>query len=131
MKILAVMGAVIVILIGAYVAFCGFPLMEAPSADKFSKVTFTYFEESRTRELTEKDDIKTAVRMINALNYAPFQKAKEDDMPRIQAVYQFQDGSQIELIVGEHTVWWNQKAYPLKQESEFVNVIVDVFFHNN
>ncbi len=106
----------------------GMPLWGAPSAEDVERAEVSY--PAVTDEIKEPagERLKTAVNLIGCLKYDLFRGAEEGDEPLITIAYYTKDGKEATVSASRKTVWWNGKAYALKEEDLFVNLAEGLFF---
>ncbi|HIW15042.1 MAG TPA: hypothetical protein H9691_06340 [Firmicutes bacterium] len=107
----------------------GMWLWGLPSLDEVQSVSLSYPSVTDTvKEVSEPEDIELALKLTGFLKYDLFEKADTNDEPLISITYHRTDGTEQTVSANRTTVWWQGKAYALKEKDMFVNLTEGLFF---
>lgn len=100
-----------------------------PSLDEVQSVSLSYPSVTDTvKEVSEPEDMELALKLTGFLKYDLFEKADTNDEPLISITYHRTDGTEQTVSANRTTVWWQGKAYALKEKDMFVNLTEGLFF---
>ncbi|MFR7478104.1 MAG: hypothetical protein ACLUUJ_04540 [Acutalibacteraceae bacterium] len=107
----------------------GMWLWGLPSLDEVQSVSLSYPSVTDTvKEVSEPEDMELALKLTGFLKYDLFEKADTNDEPLISITYHRTDGTEQTVSANRTTVWWQGKAYALKEKDMFVNLTEGLFF---
>ena len=107
----------------------GMWLWGLPSLDEVQSVSLSYPSVTDTvKEVSEPEDMELALKLTCFLKYDLFEKADTNDEPLISITYHRTDGTEQTVSANRTTVWWQGKAYALKEKDMFVNLTEGLFF---
>ena len=107
----------------------GMWLWGLPSLDEVQSVSLSYPSVTDTvKEVSEPEDMELALKLTGFLKYDQFEKADTNDEPLISITYHRTDGTEQTVSANRTTVWWQGKAYALKEKDMFVNLTEGLFF---
>lgn len=107
----------------------GMWLWGLPSLDEVQSVSLSYPSVTDTvKEVSEPEDMELALKLTGFLKYDLFEKADTNDGPLISITYHRTDGTEQTVSANRTTVWWQGKAYALKEKDMFVNLTEGLFF---
>lgn len=107
----------------------GMFLIGVPSVEDVNKVTISYPDVTEeVKEITDKKEIETAVKLTGFLKYAIFKEADESKGPMITITYHLKDDESISVSANNKTVWWKERVYKLKDDETFINLAEGIFF---
>ena len=107
----------------------GMWLWGLPSLDEVQSVSISYPSVTDTvKEVSDQEDMELALKLTNFLKYNVFEKADTTQEPLIHITYHRKDGSDQTISANRTTVWWQGKAYALKEKDMFVNLTEGLFF---
>lgn len=118
-----------VLLVGFQVVTDGMWFFGLPELDQVESVSIAYpqvTEEVKT--VTGEEDKELALKLTGFLKYNLFQKAEDGQQPLITITYHLRDGTDQSIAANGTTVWWQNKAYALKDPDIFVNLTEGIFF---
>ena len=119
----------VAVMLTASVAIDGMWLLGIPDAKDVASVTLTDAEfPGVTRTYTDAENIERTLKLTRFLKYRLFTAAKEDGAPLVTIVWTLRDGATREISASRETVWWREKAYPLKDDGFFINLAEGIFF---
>lgn len=119
----------VAVMLTASAAIDGMWLLGIPDAKDVASVTLTDAEFSGvTRTYTDAENIERTLKLTRFLKYRLFTTAKEDGAPLVTIVWTLRDGATREISASRETVWWREKAYPLKDDGFFINLVEGIFF---
>jgi len=120
---------VTVVLVGIDIIVDGMFLIGVPSVEDVNKVTISYPNVTgEIKEVTNKEDIETAVKLTGFLKYSIFKKADKSEEPMITITYYLENNESISVSANNKTVWWKEKTYKLKDDETFINLTEGIFF---
>ena len=97
--------------------------------DEVQSVSLSYPSVTDTvKEVSEPEDMELALKLTGFLKYDLFEKADTNDEPLISITYHRTDGTEQTVSANRTTVWWQGKAYALKEKDMFVNLTEGLFF---
>ncbi len=111
-----------------FIAQNGIPVWGGPKPEKVAVVRLELLTAGYTKVVTDPEDIKTACRLVNFLNYQPFTPADTRSPSEVTVTYQMKDGRELTAQASWITGWWNGEAHALKQPDLFVNLVEGLFF---
>ena len=124
--------AIVMLLIvyGVGYLFNGAALKTLPDKNDVTSIAITdtrYTDEACV--LTSEDDIKNACTVMSVLR-VKYGEVEMTEQPMITVVYQLEDGTEKELLLGEETLRWEGKDYTIKQRGYemFLEVLPVYFF---
>ena len=107
----------------------GMFLIGVPSVEDINKVTISYPNVTEeVKEITDKKEIETAIKLTGFLKYSIFEKADESKEPMITITYYLKDDETISVSANDKTVWWKERVYKLKDDETFINLTEGIFF---
>ena len=107
----------------------GMFLIGVPSVEDVNKVTISYpTVTEEVKEITDKKEIETAIKLTGFLKYSIFEKADESGEPMITITYYLKDDETISVSANDKTVWWKERVYKLKDDETFINLTEGIFF---
>lgn len=107
----------------------GMFLIGVPSVEDVNKVTISYPSVTEeVKEITDKKEIETAVKLTGFLKYSIFGKGDESKEPMITITYYLKDDETISVSANNKTVWWKERVYKLKDDETFINLTEGIFF---
>ena len=107
----------------------GMFLIGVPSVEDVNKVTISYPNVTEeVKEITDKKEIETAIKLTGFLKYSIFEKADESGEPMITITYYLKDDETISVSANDKTVWWKERVYKLKDDETFINLTEGIFF---
>ena len=107
----------------------GMWLWGLPSLDEVQSVSLSYPSVTDTvKEVSEPEDMELALKLTGFLKYDLFEKADTNDEPLISITYHRTNGTEQTVSANRTTVWWQGKAYALKEKDMFVNLTEGLFF---
>lgn len=107
----------------------GMWLWGLPSLDEVQSVSLSYPSVTDTvKEVSEPEDMELALKLTGFLKYDLFEKADTTGEPLISITYHRADGTEQTVSANRTTVWWQGKAYALKEKDMFVNLTEGLFF---
>ena len=119
----------VAVMLAASVAIDGMWLLGIPDAKDVASVTLTDAEfPGVTRTYTDVENIERTLKLTRFLKYRLFTAAKEGDSPLVTIVWTLRDGATREISASRETVWWREKACPLKDDGFFINLAEGIFF---
>jgi len=114
---------------GVWIGFYGVPLLGLPKADEVQSVKLVS-PDSDPVTVTDAENVELLVKAANLLNYkfgAP--NAADPEQPESYTLrYTLKNGEVRVLSADRTTVWWKDKAHPLKEPDVFYNVLEGLFF---
>ena len=121
--------AVTVLIMAISIVCNGMYLLGVPSVEDIQKVTIFYPELSdETKQLTDPENVELAVNLTGFLKYSLVEKADPSDNPTVTITYHLSNGKMICVRASEKTVWWKDKAHPIKEKGQFIKLTQGVFF---
>lgn len=118
-----------VLLVGISICVEGMYLLGIPSIDDVSKVMISYPNVTdEVKNVTNKEDIETAVKLTGFLKYSIFEKTNESEEPMITITYYLKNNEIMSVSANTETVWWKGKAHKLKDDETFINLTEGIFF---
>lgn len=128
-RLLGQMVIVAAVLIGFQVVTEGMWLLGLPELDQVESVTIAYPQVTdQVKTVTDGENKELALKLTGFLKYNLFQKVEGGQKPLITITYHLQDGTDRSIAANRATVWWKDKAYPLKDPDIFVNLTEGIFF---
>ena len=107
----------------------GMFLIGVPSVEDVNKVTISYPNVTEgVKEITDKKEIETAIKLTGFLKYSIFGKADESKEPMITITYYLKDDETISVSANDKTVWWKARVYKLKDDETFIILTEGIFF---
>ena len=101
----------------------GMWLLGVPKIEDVQSVSITDLRYStEAKEFEDEESIDLAIKLSNFLRYKPLSPVTGHDTPIVSITYHLKDGSSNSLSANENTVWWQGKAYNIKQEKIFLNL---------
>lgn len=129
-RFLITMVIVTVFIIGIQIVRQGMWLWGLPDLDEIQSVSIAYpAVTNQVKEVSSKEDVELALKLTGFLNYSILETADTSSKPLISITYHCKDGSDQTISANEETVWWNGKAYAIKQQQMFINLAEGVFFN--
>lgn len=117
------------LVIGARILFNGMWLLGLPAPDELQSVTILSSDEvDEKKKLSAADDMEIALKLTGFLKYDIFGKADTSGEPLIIITYHLKNGTDKTVSANNTTVWWNGKAYPIKEKELFINLTRGIFF---
>ena len=108
----------------------GMWLLGVPKIEDVQSVSITDLRYStEAKEFEDEESIDLAIKLSNFLRYKPLSPVTGHDTPIVSITYHLKDGSSKSLSANENTVWWQGKAYNIKQEKIFLNLSEGIFFY--
>lgn len=129
LRLLGLIAAVTILTVGIQIFTQGMWLWGLPSLDEVQSVSLSYPNVTDTvKEVSEPEDMELALKLTGFLKYDLFEKADTTDEPLISITYHRTDGTEQTVSANRTTVWWQGKAYALKEKDMFVNLTEGLFF---
>ena len=101
-----------------------------PKIEDVQSVAVTDLRHStEAKEFSDGESIELAVKLSGFLKYKPLSPVKGPSEPVVTITYHLKDGSSKSLSANENTVWWQGKAYNIKQQKIFLNLSEGIFFY--
>ena len=101
-----------------------------PKIEDVQSVSITDLRYStEEKEFEDEESIDLAIKLSNFLRYKPLSPVTGHDTPIVSITYHLKDGSSKSLSANENTVWWQGKAYNIKQQKIFLNLSEGIFFY--
>lgn len=130
-RFIATVIVVCIVVISLNLLIDGVPLLDTPDVEKINSVVVEHSDyPNDVKKHTDLEKIKLAVAMLGYLNYSPL-KSLSNDVPVIKVTYIMDDCTEVVVKANDKTVWWNGKAYAIKDENTFVKMCTAVFFLQN
>ena len=108
----------------------GMWLLGVPKIEDVQSISITDLRYSpEAKEFEDEESIDLAIKLSNFLRYKPLSPVTGHDTPIVSITYHLKDGSSNSLSANENTVWWQGKAYNIKQEKIFLNLSEGIFFY--
>ncbi len=125
-----IQAAVVTILIVAVRIFTdGMYLLGLPDLADIQSVSISYPSVTEHRkETSSEEDVELALKLTGFLKYDLFEKADQTEKPLITITYYLKNGTNKSISANNTTVWWNGKAYAIKDEELFINLTEGIFF---
>ena len=80
------------------------------------------------KEISSQEDIELSLKLTGFLKYDLFENADCREDPLITITYHLKDGTDKAIAANNTTVWWNEKAYAIKDKEMFINLTEGIFF---
>ncbi len=80
------------------------------------------------KQVSSREDMELVLKLTGFLKYDLFKTADSEEEPLIAITYHLQDGTDKTISANDTTVWWNNKAYVIKDKELFVNLTEGIFF---
>ena len=129
LRLLGLIVIVTILTVGIQIFTQGMWLWGLPSLDEVQSVSLSYPSVTDTvKEVSEPEDMELALKLTGFLKYDLFEKADTNDEPLISITYHRTDGTEQTVSANRTTVWWQGKAYALKEKDMFVNLTEGLFF---
>ena len=129
LRLLGLIVIVTILTVGIQIFTQGMWLWGLPSLDEVQSVSLSYPSVTDTvKEVSEPEDMELALKLTGFLKYDLFEKADTNDEPLISITYHRTDGTEQTVSANRTTVWWQGKAYALKEKDMFVNLPEGLFF---
>jgi len=104
-------------------------LLGLPDLDDIQSVNISYpGVTDEVKEISSHEDIELALKLTSFLKYDLFEKAGSEEEPLITMTYFIKDGTDKTISANNTTVWWNNKAYVIKDKETFINLAEGIFF---
>ena len=128
-RLLIEIVAVTALIIGVRILTDGMYLFGLPDLKEVQSVSILYPSVAEeAKEISSDEDIETALKLTGFLKYDIFQKADDSAEPLIMITYYLKDGTNKAISANDTTVWWNGKAYAIKDQEMFINLTEGIFF---
>ena len=129
LRFLAQIALATILLMGGKIVMDGMWLLGLPEQSEIESVSIAYPDVTEeAKEAADPESIELALKLTGFLKYDLFQKAEDGQQPLITITYHLQDGTDRSIAANGTTVWWKDKAYPLKDPDTFVNLTEGIFF---
>lgn len=129
-RMLVSVALTVVVTAVLFVLLHGMPIWGVPSPEEVELVRVEFLGAGKTTEVTGREDIGLAVKLLNHLNYQPFTPVSEDSEevgPDVAVTYVLRDGRELTAGANWITGWWGGEAHALKEPDVFVNVAEGLF----
>ena len=128
-RLLIEIVAVTALIIGVRILTDGMYLCGLPDLKEVQSVSILYPSVAEeAKEISSDEDLETALKLTGFLKYDIFQKADDSAEPLITITYYLKDGTNKAISANDTTVWWNGKAYAIKDQEMFINLTEGIFF---
>ena len=116
-RLLIEIVAVTALIIGVRILTDGMYLFGLPDLKEVQSVSILYPSVAEeAKEISSDEDIETALKLTGSAE------------PLITITYYLKDGTNKAISANDTTVWWNGKAYAIKDQEMFINLTEGIFF---
>ncbi len=117
------------LIVGIRILTGGMYLWGLPNLGEIQSVNISYPSVTDdVKEISSQKDIELALKLTGFLKYDLFEKTNSEETPLITITYHLKDGTDKTISANNTTVWWNNKAYIIKDKELFVNLTEGIFF---
>ncbi len=120
---------VVILVTGVNIFINGMYLFGLPERSEVQSVTISYpAVTDEVKEVSTEEDVELALKLTGFLKYDLFEKTDGEGEALITMTYHLKDGSEKEIAANHEIVWWNGKAYCIKDQEKFIRLTEGIFF---
>lgn len=131
-RLLLKIAVVTALVIGCNILINGMWILGLPDLRDIQSASIAYPSlTDEIKEASNSDDVELALKLTGFLKYDLFAHADNNEEPLVTITYHLKNGNDQIISANHNTVWWNGKAYSMKEKDIFINLTEGIFFMND